>query len=132
MVVQCPKCGHKIYQRRPARRRPIDPSALVERPPLLEEGDWLTTEQVAAELSIKPASLASMISRKRFPKADLKWRRRNYWKPSTVKRWQDEEFQRIVFMPADGWPQEEPSETPPRGEGGRFIKIEAVEIIIRP
>ncbi|MEU4579456.1 helix-turn-helix domain-containing protein [Nonomuraea sp. NPDC023979] len=131
MVVQCPKCGHKIYQRRTVRRRSIDPSALVERPPLLEEGGWLTTEQVAAELSIKPTSLASMISRKRFPKADYKWRRRNYWKPSTVQRWRQESRQ-IVFEPAGGWPHEVSSETPPRGEGGRFIKIEAVEITVRP
>jgi hypothetical protein len=130
MAVQCPKCGHKIYQRRTVRRRSIDPSALVERPPL-EEGGWLTTEQVAADLSIKPASLASMISRKAFPKADLKWRRRNYWKPSTVQRWR-EESRRVVFEPTGGWPQKESSETLPRGEGGRFIKIETVEITIRP
>ncbi|GAA0985404.1 hypothetical protein GCM10009555_060830 [Acrocarpospora macrocephala] len=68
-----------------------------------------------------------MVSRNMFPRADLKWRTRNYWKLSTVKRWWAESRQ-VLVMPPDGWPQGELSEAPPRGKGGRFIKIESVEI----
>lgn len=103
MPIQCPNCGHTIYQRRTVRRRAIDPSVLGERPPLFEEGGWLTTEQVAADLHIKPNSLTSMVSRKAFPKADLKWRGRTYWRPSTVPRWW-EESRRVVFDPPSDCP----------------------------
>lgn len=130
--LECPKCHKKFYQRPKPRRRYIDPTALTELPPLPEEeGDWRTTEQVAAELNIKPNSLLSMVSRQKFPKPDLKWRRRNYWKSSTVKRWWEESRQ-FVVRPPGGQPKVEPSQTPPRGKGGRFVKISKVEIIFEP
>ncbi|MGC5010155.1 hypothetical protein ACLQ2R_05280 [Streptosporangium sp. DT93] len=127
MPIECPDCGKRFYAPQAHRRkRSTDPSALVALPPLDEGDDWLTTEQVAAKLGIKPASLPSMVFQGRFPKADCKWRGRNYWKLSTL------EYPQAEMMPPEGWPEIEPSDLPPRGGKGQFIKIEKVEINFHP
>jgi hypothetical protein len=129
MVKQCPKCGHRIYEETRAPRRPsVDPSSLVDLPGLADGDQWVTVEQVGRELRVRPNSVHAMVSRNGFPKADYKWRGRNYWKRSTVDRWFKESRQ-VIMMPAEGWPERDPADASPRGKGGRFIKtVERVEI----
>lgn len=122
--IRCPKCNHPIYMTSTTRKRSIDPSAFVDLPELSDGDRWLTKEQVAAKLGVRPGTVHSMTSRNRFPKAEQKWRGRNYWKLSTIESWLNEARQ------VDQEPEPYLAQTPPRGKGGRFIKVEKVEIVI--
>ncbi|MFC5724112.1 hypothetical protein ACFP1Z_28485 [Streptomyces gamaensis] len=130
--VFCPECDdlpaelklaeqRKEEQRKKRRemRKKIDPTAVDEVLAAPDGQPWFTTEQVAAQLRIKPNSVSTV---KDFPQPD-RWRGRNYWTQEALDQWWKEN-RTVEIIPLDRQEDAEvkPADgVPPRGPDGRFL-----------
>lgn len=106
-------------RKRRVMRDTIDPTAVDDVLASPDGQPWFTTEQVAAQLRIKPNSVSSV---KDFPQPD-RWRGRNYWTQEALDQWWKAN-RTVEIITLDG--QEDSDikpahDVPPRAPDGRFL-----------
>ncbi|MEU2874174.1 hypothetical protein ABZ769_34100 [Streptomyces olivoreticuli] len=128
----CPKCDDLPPQLKEAEQRKetekekrrkvretIDPTAVDDVLASPDGQPWFTTEQVAAQLRIKPNSVSSV---RGFPQPD-RWRGRNYWTQETLDQWwaANRTVEVVSVGRQEGAKLMPSHDNPPQAPNGRFL-----------